>query len=153
MTTAKLFVAALCAALFVPQAVEVSALRSDQADREYSALCMGELLDARLYCRNGEKVRELALYAFKCEGLDWGFEEADAMRELAWRESRYDPLCTNPVSTSAKLYGFLDSTWKGTRIQKTDDPFLQTLAAVRYVRSRYKTPMEALAFHDLHGYY
>ena len=85
--------------------------------------------------------------AFEIEGVDWDERQADAMLRLCWRESRYNPMLQNPRSSAFGLYQFLDSTWRGTRVSKTTDPLLQTIAAVRYIKSRYGTPRRALEFH------
>jgi hypothetical protein len=85
--------------------------------------------------------------AIKIEGVKWDDTQVMAMTRLCWRESRYNPMLQNPNSTAFGLYQFLDSTWADYGIQKTTDPLLQTIAAVRYIKSRYGTPKDALAFH------
>jgi hypothetical protein len=85
--------------------------------------------------------------AVAIEGVDWNDAEVTAMTRICWRESRYNPHLQNPRSTAFGLYQFLDSTWKSYGIDKTTDPLLQTIAAVRYIKARYGTPRKALAFH------
>jgi hypothetical protein len=90
---------------------------------------------------------EVIEQAIAIEGLDWDEKQVEAMARLCWRESRYNPLLQNPRSTAFGLWQFLDSTWKPYGIEKTKDPLLQTIAAVRYIKARYKTPKRALEFH------
>ena len=85
--------------------------------------------------------------AFKWEGVDWDEAEADAMLAICWLESRYDPTDQSPDSTAFGLWQMLDSTWADVGISKTNNPTLQTIAVVRYVRDRYGTPSAALEFH------
>ncbi|MCH7904058.1 MAG: transglycosylase SLT domain-containing protein [Armatimonadetes bacterium] len=92
-------------------------------------------------------VERLCRQAIEIEGLDWGEEQIDAMVLICWRESRYDANDQNQTSTAYGLYQFLDSTWQYTSVEKTPDPLLQTVAAVRYIEDRYDTPTEALKFH------
>lgn len=94
-----------------------------------------------------ERVEGYIAAAFKWEGVDWDKAEADAMLAICWLESRYDPNCQNPDSTAFGLWQLLDSTWADVGIAKTNNPTLQTIAAVRYVRDRYGTPSAALEFH------
>ncbi|HXH61597.1 MAG TPA: transglycosylase SLT domain-containing protein [Fimbriimonadaceae bacterium] len=96
---------------------------------------------------NRPRIVGLIKRAFKIEGVDWDDTEVDAMARICWRESRYDPLLQNPDSTAYGLYQFLDSTWQYYGIDKTSDPLLQTIAAVRYIKDRYGKPSVALEFH------
>ena len=102
-----------------------------------------------------QQVERLVRYAMKVEGLDgrWTENDVDLMAALCWRESRRYPGCQNPRSSAYGLWQFLDSTWEGTRIQKTADPLLQTIAAVRYVKSRYKDPTRAYWHQVERNYY
>jgi hypothetical protein len=79
----------------------------------------------------------------------------DAMVEIAWRESRFDPTAQNPRSTAFGRWQFLDATWEHYGVQKTEDAQLQTIAAVRYVYEawRHGSPEAALAHHDEKGWY
>jgi hypothetical protein len=94
-----------------------------------------------------QKIVEVIEHAIAIEGVDWDDKQVEAMARLCWRESRYNPLLQNPRSTAFGLWQFLDSTWKYYGIEKTSDPLLQTIAAVRYIEDRYKTPKKALEFH------
>ena len=93
--------------------------------------------------------------AIEAEGLDWGDAEVDAAVEICWLESEFYPYCTNELSTSFGLFGFLDSTRANYGITKDDDQLTQTRAFVRYVRDRYGTPTDALEFwntkHEVNG--
>lgn len=55
---------------------------------------------------------------------------------IARCESGFNPHAQNRRSTAYGLYQFLNSTWKGTGIQKTSDPSLQIEAAYRLWRAR-----------------
>ena len=90
-----------------------------------------------------EQVTRLVRYAILVEGLDWDENDVDLMVSLCWRESRFNPDGQNPRSTAFGLWQFIDSTWKPTRIAKTRDPLLQTIAAARYIRARYDNPTRA----------
>ena len=92
-------------------------------------------------------VVSLIQQAIEIEGLDWDEEQIKAMAKICWRESRYNPNNQHPVSSAFGLYQFLDSTWQYYGIEKTTDPLLQTIAAVRYIEDRYETPEKALEFH------
>jgi hypothetical protein len=95
----------------------------------------------------GLYIQEVIERAIQIEGVKWGEKDVEAMMRLCWRESRYNPHLQNPRSTAFGLWQFLDSTWDNYGIEKTTDPLLQTVAAVRYIKSRYGTPQRALAFH------
>lgn len=82
-----------------------------------------------------------------------GSRSRSAMVEIAHKESTFRPTTRNKRSTAYGLYGFLNSTWKGTGVKKTDCPNCQTEAAMRYIKARYGTPEKALAFHRKHGWY
>lgn len=77
---------------------------------------------------------------------EWGPQEWPAMYRLLMNESGFNPNAQNPTSTAHGLFQFLDSTWDGTGIDKTDDPAGQTEAGIKYIKSRYGTPSKALDF-------
>ena len=87
-------------------------------------------------------------HAIEWEGLDWDDGEIGAMARIAWIESRWNEHDQNPTTTAYGLYQFIDATWQDVGISKTNNPILQTIAAVRYVADRYDSPSEALRFHD-----
>lgn len=100
-----------------------------------------------------EQVTRLVRYAILVEGLDWDENDVDLMVSLCWRESRFYVGCQNPDSTAYGLWQFLDSTWRPTRIAKTRDPLLQTIAACRYVRARYGDATKAYWHQVRKNYY
>ena len=101
----------------------------------------------------GAYVELLSIMAINYLQLDWERDEINAIKKICWKESNYYALDQNPKSTAYGLYGFLDSTWKSTGIKKTDNAFMQTVAALKYIKARYRTPQRALMFHHLHNYY
>lgn len=75
---------------------------------------------------------------------------------LSWiidRESSWNPNAQNPTSTAYGLFQFLDSTWAGTGIPKTSNFVQQIIAGLRYIASRYGTPLGAQSFWQANGYY
>ena len=91
--------------------------------------------------------------AAKAERYAISPECVTAMADLCFRESRYNPAAQNKRSTAYGLYQFLNRTWDGVGIRKTSDPYLQTLAALRYLLRRYKTPSRGNAFQRRRGWY
>lgn len=83
----------------------------------------------------------------------WGEQEWAAMKQIVLKESGFKNTAQNRKSTAYGLFQFLDSTWKGTGHQKTDDPIQQTEAGVEYIKRRYGTPTNALNFHKRNGWY
>ena len=75
------------------------------------------------------------------------------MVDIARRESNYKPTTRNKRSSAYGLFGFLNSTWKGTGIQKTNCPYCQTEAAMRYIKRRYGTIEKAYDFWLKHRWY
>ena len=102
---------------------------------------------------NEELVGHLIRQAILIEGLDWDDTQVQAMIKIAWKESRYNPDDQHPVSTAYGLWQFLDSTWQYYGIDKTNDPLLQTVVAVRYIEDRYGTPVAALEYHNRRNHY
>lgn len=76
----------------------------------------------------------------------WTGAQWVALEDLWTRESGWNPRAQNPTSTAYGIAQFLDSTWAGYGIPKTSDPALQVRAGCRYIRARYGTPSNALAF-------
>lgn len=58
-----------------------------------------------------------------------------------------------PISTAYGLYGFLNGTWAGTGIKKTDCHYCQVEAAGIYIKNRYGNITNALAHHQRKGWY
>ncbi len=85
-------------------------------------------------------------------GWHWG-AQWNALHELLMRESSFNHLAQNPTSTAYGLYQFLDSTWGSVSGRKTAQARLQAVYGNRYISQRYNDPIQALRFHDLHGWY
>jgi hypothetical protein len=75
------------------------------------------------------------------------------MMEIAAKESTYNPTAHNDHSTAYGLFQFLNGTWGGTGVSKTSDPVAQSVAAVNYIKQRYGTAQNALAFWQRNGWY
>jgi hypothetical protein len=86
--------------------------------------------------------------------LGWGSGgQWNALAQLITHESGWRPTAQNPTSTAYGLFQFLDSTWASTGIAKTSDPGRQTVAGLRYIGSRYGTPVGAWNFWQRHHWY
>lgn len=83
----------------------------------------------------------------------WDANQLAAWYRLGMKESGWRNTAQNPHSTAYGIGQFLDSTWAGYGIGKTSDPALQVEAMARYIRARYGTPANALAFHNAHNWY
>lgn len=84
----------------------------------------------------------------------WGSgSQWDALQWIIGRESGWNPNAKNPRSSAYGIMQFLSSTWASTGIAKTSNPTLQAEAGMRYIRSRYGTPVGARAFWQRNGYY
>lgn len=97
---------------------------------------------------NEQVVRAVAATRDWADGAEW-----EALRTIVSRESGFNNNAQNPHSTAYGLFQFLDGTWASTGIAKTSDPYLQSVAGMEYIASRYGDPLGALAFHNAHGYY
>lgn len=87
------------------------------------------------------------------EKINWDSADTNAMLELAWRESRYKITAQNKKSSAYGLFQFLDNTWGNYNVTKCDIPHVQVIGAIRYIKSRYTTPIKALEYHKKRGYY
>lgn len=86
----------------------------------------------------------------------FGWGSGPQLAALNWiisHESGFNPNAQNPTSTAYGLFQFLNGTWASTGIAKTADPSLQALAGMRYIASRYGTPVGAQAFWQANGWY
>lgn len=75
--------------------------------------------------------------------------------ELVARESSFNPSAKNPNSSARGLFQFLDMTrkdfgWNGVN---WDNPYDQTVAGLKYIKSRYGDPVKALQYWDKHRSY
>jgi hypothetical protein len=100
----------------------------------------------------GGAVRKIVQAVARTFGFGSGKQWA-ALTQLISHESSWNPRAQNPTSSAYGLFQFLDSTWAGTGINKTSDPRLQTIAGLRYIRSRYNTPAGAWAFWQRNHWY
>jgi Transglycosylase SLT domain len=79
-----------------------------------------------------------------------------ALTELIGRESSWNPKAKNPKSTAHGYGQFLNST-RATYEKKTgldyDNPVHQIVMMAQYVKDRYGTPEQALAFWDRNKWY
>jgi hypothetical protein len=87
------------------------------------------------------------------ERYGWGEDQWAALDELVQRESSWRPDADNPRSTAYGLFQFLNGTWAGTGVERTNDPYRQIDAGLIYVQNRYGSPSAALAFHDRNNWY
>lgn len=84
--------------------------------------------------------------------MGWGPDQFAAWDALINAESGWRPTAQNPTSTAYGLGQFLNGTW-GPYGPKTSDPALQLDYMARYIKSRYKDPISALAFHSRKNWY
>lgn len=80
-------------------------------------------------------------------------EDIGALITLWNRESGWNPNAQNPNSTAYGIAQFLNSTWQGTGISKTADPYKQIDAGLIYIKGRYGTPSAALAHSHANNWY
>lgn len=67
------------------------------------------------------------------------------LEKLWTRESQWNPRADNKRSTAYGIPQLLKL--------KTNDPYKQIDAGLKYISARHSTPCKALAFHKKHGYY
>lgn len=72
---------------------------------------------------------------------------------ISWGESKYKIDAQNPKSSAYGLWGFLDSTRKTYNVPKNRCTYCQTLGALRYIKSRYRTVDEAYKHFIRKGWY
>ena len=86
--------------------------------------------------------------------LGWGSgPQWDALSWIISHESGWNPNAQNPTSTAYGLFQFLNSTWAGVGGSKTSNPYQQAVYGMRYIQSRYGSPLGAKAFWQSHGWY
>ncbi|MGH3097346.1 MAG: phage tail tape measure protein, partial [Streptosporangiales bacterium] len=81
-------------------------------------------------------------------GAQW-----NALKWLIMHESGFRPTAQNPTSSAYGLFQFLDGTWGTVGGHKTSNPALQSLYGMRYVGSRYGSPLGAQSFWQGHHWY
>ena len=69
------------------------------------------------------------------------------------KESGWNPRAQNPTSTAYGIPQFLDSTWAGTGIRKTSDPYRQVDAGLIYIGKRYGSSCGAWQHHQRRNWY
>jgi hypothetical protein len=67
------------------------------------------------------------------------------LEQLWYLESKWNPRADNKRSTAYGIPQLLKL--------KTNDPYKQIDAGLKYISARHSTPCKALAFHKKHGYY
>jgi len=98
-------------------------------------------------------LQQAADRATQAAGVPASWARSPALWTLLRHESSLNPRAQNPSSTAYGLFQFLDSTWKGTGVQKTSDPYQQFVGGFRYIKQRYGTPEAAWAFWQKHHWY
>jgi phage-related protein len=76
-----------------------------------------------------------------------------ALQYIVSHESGFNPTAQNPTSTAYGMFQFLDSTWASVGGSKTSDPGVQAALGMKYIQSRYGTPINAQAFWNAHHWY
>lgn len=87
---------------------------------------------------------------------EYGWGEGKQWEALSWiiqKESGWRVDAQNPKSTAYGLFQWLDSTRKAYNCPKTTDVAIQTHCGIKYIKARYKTPLEAKKFHQSKGWY
>ena len=69
------------------------------------------------------------------------------------KESKWNPLAQNPKSTAFGIGQFLNSTWSLVDSKKTNDPYDQIDAMIKYVNLIYDDGCKALDFRLYKGWY
>ena len=126
----------------------VSAMWDDIA----SAGINGGALDWVIDKITGSNVQDIVRSAAAQRGWDKG-AQWDALSWIINHESGWNPNAQNPNSTAYGLFQFLDGTWAGTGVAKTNDPAKQSIAGMNYISGRYGNPVAAKAFWQANGWY
>ena len=69
------------------------------------------------------------------------------------KESKWNPLADNPKSTAFGLGQFLNSTWGLVDTKKTENPYAQLDAMIKYVNLVYEDGCKAWNFRKYKGWY
>lgn len=75
------------------------------------------------------------------------------LNTLWQRESHFNPKALNMSSHALGIAQFLPTTWANYKVKKTTSALLQIKYGLHYIDRRYGTPCNALAFHNVHGWY
>lgn len=95
-----------------------------------------------------EQVRNIASQHGWGDGEQW-----EALQWIIQKESSWKPTAQNKTSTAFGLFQWLDGTRKSYNCPKTADVTIQTECGIKYIKARYKTPVEAKKFHQAKGWY
>ena len=77
--------------------------------------------------------------------LNYDFKEFYCVSDLWYKESRWQPTAKNAKSSAYGIPQLLNL--------KDKNPFSQIDKGLIYIKARYSTPCNALAFHTKRGYY
>ena len=77
--------------------------------------------------------------------LNHSFKEFYCVSDLWFKESRWQPTAKNSKSSAYGIPQLLNL--------KSKDPFIQIDKGLDYIKNRYTTPCNALAFHKKRGWY
>ena len=77
--------------------------------------------------------------------LNYNFKEFYCVSDLWYKESRWNYQAKNAKSSAYGIPQLLNLT--------TKNPYIQIDRGLAYIKSRYSTPCNALAFHSKKGYY
>lgn len=92
-------------------------------------------------------------YAYVKVAQAFGSDHWNSFNNIIIRESQWNPLSQNPTSSAFGLGQFLNSTWKGTGFEKTNDPYVQIDATIQYIIDRYDNPNLCWKFWVAHAWY
>jgi hypothetical protein len=108
----------------------------------------GALFVLQTFTLDTAKSQELKINTLKqitFHKLDYSFDEFYCINELWFRESRWNYKAKNPRSSAFGIPQILGL--------KTKDPIKQIDRGLAYIKHRYLTACNALAFHDRKGWY
>jgi transglycosylase-like protein with SLT domain len=115
------------------------------------ALCVAFAFAGQSVAQAAPNVQAYQAYALG--KLGGNTTQSTCLNQLWQRESGWNPNAQNPSSTAYGIAQFLNSTWAGTGIAKTSDPYRQIDAGLIYIQKRYGTPCKAWAFWQSHKWY
>ena len=108
----------------------------------------GALFVLQTFTLDTAKSQELKINTLKqitFHKLDYSFDEFYCINELWFRESRWNYKAKNPKSSAFGIPQILGL--------KTKDPIKQIDRGLAYIKHRYLTACNALAFHNRKGWY
>jgi hypothetical protein len=96
---------------------------------------------------------EQAYKNYALDQLGGNTTQFGCLEQLWEAESGWNPNAQNPTSTAYGIAQFLDSTWAGTGIAKTSDPYRQIDAGLIYIENRYGSPCAAWDHFQANNWY